>query len=63
MSTEITYTETDLISRLGCMRRNTVIKDSNLGSIENIELWVPNGPKPVVTETSTQRKTPANDGR
>ncbi len=41
MSTEIRYTEIDLISRLGCMRRNTVIKDSNLGSIEHIELWVP----------------------
>ena len=41
MSSEKTHTEIDLVSRLGCMRRNTVIKDSNMGSIEHIELWVP----------------------
>lgn len=38
MSSDKTYTECDLISRLGCMRRNTVIENSKMGSIEHIEL-------------------------
>ena len=63
MSNEITYTEIDLISRLGCMRRNTVIKDSNMGSIEHIVLWVPHGPKGVPMSTKRQRKSPTNAGQ
>jgi hypothetical protein len=47
MSSKKTHTEIDLISRLGCMRRNTVIQDNNMILIEHIELWVPHGSKAV----------------
>jgi hypothetical protein len=47
MSNRKTHTETDLISRLGCMRRNTVIQDNNMVSIEHVELWVPHGSEAV----------------
>ena len=34
-------TETDWVSRLGCMRRNTITADSRWGQVEHIEVWVP----------------------
>lgn len=41
MSTQTTRTEMDWISRLGCMRRNTIVEDSRWGQVEHIEVWVP----------------------
>ncbi len=41
MSTQTKRTETDWISRLGCMRRNTIVEDSRWGPVEHIEVWVP----------------------
>jgi hypothetical protein len=37
--------DTDLISRLGCMRRNTVVANGRWGTIEHVELWVPPVPE------------------
>jgi len=41
MKTLNSRTETDLISRLGCMRRNTIIESAQWGTIEHVEVWVP----------------------
>lgn len=41
--------ETDFVSCLGCMRRNTIVENAQWGTIEHIELWVPAGPELVVT--------------
>jgi len=51
MNTPKIRTETDLISRLGCMRRNTVIENAAWGTIEHIELWVPAHIVPVPGQT------------
>jgi hypothetical protein len=60
MSSKRTHTETDLISRLGCMRRNTVIHDNNMISIEHIELWVPDGSE-AVPVAAKQKAAPDAD--
>ena len=46
MNKSTIYTQTDWVSRLGCMRRNTVITDNKLGRVEHIELWVPSSSQP-----------------
>jgi hypothetical protein len=63
MSDRKTHTETDLISRLGCMRRNTVVQDNNMISIEHVELWVPHGSEAVPAanqQVATQDASKAN---
>ena len=49
------HTQTDWVSRLGCMRRNTVITNSKFGRVEHIELWVPNRSQPG-TENKAENK-------
>ena len=33
--------ETVKVSRLGCIRRSTIVTDEHLGSVEHVEVWVP----------------------
>jgi hypothetical protein len=48
--------DTDLISRLGCMRRNTVVANGRWGTIEHVELWVPPVPEfPAIPRTPERR--------
>ena len=49
-------TDTDLISRLGCMRRNTLVANGRWGTIEHIELWVPAVPASALKLRQSDRR-------
>ena len=56
MTKSILRSDTDLISRLGCMRRNTVVANGRWGTIEHVELWVPPVPEFPVMARKPDRK-------
>jgi hypothetical protein len=41
MSKPKVTTSTVKVSRLGCMRKSTVISNDNSRSVEHVEVWVP----------------------
>ena len=51
-------TDTDLVSRLGCMRRNTLVANGRWGVIEHIELWVPAMPASPLKLRKSDRRGP-----
>lgn len=44
--------ETVKVSTLGCMRRSTIVADEHCGSVEHIEVWVPEGNTDAPTNES-----------
>lgn len=61
MSTQTKRTETDWISRLGCMRRNTIVEDSRWGPVEHIEVWVPTPLELSVKQSGQKHRSAATN--
>ena len=50
-------TETVKVSRLGCMRKSTLVRRDKNDTVEHIELWTDSDPSPT-----TSRKTNGGQG-
>jgi hypothetical protein len=48
-------TNTVKVSRLGCMRKSTVISNDDANTVEHIEVWVPEDDRKPNTKSTPKR--------
>ena len=57
MSKPKAKSDTVKVSRLGCMRKSTIISSDDSRTVEHVELWVPEASeKPAPAINASQRK-------
>lgn len=49
--------ETVKVSKLGCMRRSTIVTEERLGSVEHIEVWVPEDDADAAVKRPADRRS------
>lgn len=51
-------TETVKVSRLGCMRKSTLVRRDNNDTVEHIELWTDSDPSPTTSGKTSSGQGP-----